>query len=258
MLAAERRKIILEQLQTEKKVIVSELSTLFSVSDETIRRDLDRLCQEGLAIKGYGGAVLNESDLPFNVRKIHNPDEKKKIADLIEPLIQDGDSIILDASSTAVFVAKALKNKKRLKVVTNSIEVMIELSDMHDWTVISTGGYLTGDYLAFSGQRAIADISDFCADKLIFSCKSLDAERGILDSNDAFTQVKREMIKAAKIKILAADLSKFDRTAFSKISDIKDIDIVVTNAPPTKGWVASFAKCSVQCLYPADTPPLTL
>jgi len=252
MLAAERRKIILGQLQSEKKVVVSQLSEFFAVSDETIRRDLDRLCQEGLAIKGYGGAVLNEDgpDLPFNVRKIHNPDEKKKIAILVETLVNDGDSIILDASTTAVFTARALKSKKRLKVITNSIEVMIELSDMPEWTVISTGGYLTGDYLAFSGQRTISDISTFYTDKLIFSCKGLDIERGILDSNDSFTQVKREMIKAAKTKILAADLSKFDRTAFSKIAELTDIDIIVTNAPPAEGWQAAFTKQKVKCLYP--------
>jgi len=250
MLAAERRKIILEKLQADKKVIVSELSGVFAVSDETIRRDLDRLCQEGLAIKGYGGAVLNEHgpDLPFNVRKIHNPDAKRKIAALIEPLVQDGDSIILDASTTAVFVARALKGKKRLKVITNSIEVMVELSDMPDWTVIATGGYLTGDYLAFSGQRTIADISTFCADKLIFSCKGLDAAHGILDSNDAFTQVKREMIKAAKIKILAADHSKFDRVAYSKIADFEDVDVVVTDTPPNKSWQKVFKEKEVQCL----------
>jgi len=250
MLAAERRKIILEKLQADKKVIVSELSGFFSVSDETIRRDLDRLCQEGLAIKGYGGAVLNEDgpDLPFNVRKIHNPDAKRAIAALVEPLVQDGDSIILDASTTAVFVARALKGKNRLKVITNSIDVMLELSDMPDWTVISTGGYLNGDYLAFSGQRAIQDISTFCADKLIFSCKGLDAAHGILDTSDPFTQVKRAMIQAAKVKILAADQSKFDRVAFSKIADIADVDVVVTDATPSKSWQKLFKESGVKCL----------
>jgi DeoR/GlpR family transcriptional regulator of sugar metabolism len=249
MLAAERKKIILEKLQSEKKVVVSELCEIFKVSDETIRRDLDRVCQEGIAIKTYGGAVLNEDgpDLPFNVRKIHNPDEKKKIAELVEPLINDGDSIMLDASTTAVFIAKKLKTKKRLTVITNSIEVMVELSDMRDWTVISTGGYLMGDYLAFSGQRA--NIASFCADKLIFSCKGLDIQHGILDSNDALAQVKRDMFKAAKTKILAADFSKFNRTAFSKIADINSIDIMVTDKAPGKEWERCFAKDGVRCLY---------
>jgi len=251
MLSTERRKLILEKLQAEKKVIVNELSGLFNVSDETIRRDLDRLYQEGLAIKGYGGAVLNEDgpDLPFNIRKIHRPDEKRKIAGLVEPFVQDGDSIFLDASTTAVFVAKALKSKKRLKIITNSIEVMLELSDMSDWTVISTGGHLTGDYLAFSGQRAVTDIATFCADKVIFSCKGIDLQHGILESNDAFAQVKREMIKAARTKILAADTSKFDKTALCKIADFSDINMVVTNGQVSDQWQTVFDASGVDVVF---------
>jgi len=250
MLAAERRQVILAQLQAEKKVVVSQLSDFFGVSDETIRRDLDLLCKEGLAIKGYGGAIFNENgpDLPFSVRKAHHSVEKKKIAELIEGMVSDGDSIILDASTTAVFAAKALKQKKRLTVITNSIEVMIELAEVPDWTVIASGGRLMGDYLAFAGQRAISEISSFCVDKLIFSCKGLDAEKGLFESNDEFSQVKRAMIKAAKTKILAVDSSKFDKIALSKMADIGDVDVVVTDTCPSEAWVAAFAKCGVECV----------
>jgi len=250
MLTAERRKTILEKLQQEKKVVVNELSELFAVSDETIRRDLDLLCQEGYAIKGYGGAVLNENDLPVSIRKIQNSEQKKKIAALVTPLISDGDSIILDASTTAVSIAKMLKGKKRLTVITNSIEVMVELADTHDWNIISTGGYLKGDSLAFTGTRAVADVATFYADKLIFSCKGLDISRGVLDSNDAFAQVKREMIKSAKTKILATDQTKFDRTALAKIADIKEIDMVVTDTCPEKQWREYFLQNNVTCIYP--------
>jgi len=238
MLTAERRQIILDKLQNEKKVIVSQLSDLFCVSDETIRRDLDYLCKLGFAIKSYGGAILNENgnDLPFSVRKAQNSEQKKRIGNLIANLINDGESIILDASTTAVFAAKALKEKNALKVITNSIEVMLELSDKPDWTIIGTGGHLVGDYLAFAGQRAISEISTFYADKLVFSCKGLSSE-GIFESNDDFCQVKRAMIKAAKIKILAVDFSKFDKAAFSKIANITDIDMVVTDMQPSDEWV---------------------
>ena len=130
MLALERRNLILEKLQEEKKVVVSELSQQFGVSEETIRRDLEKLEKEGLATKSYGGAVLNEStsiDMPFNVRKKANVSGKQKIAEIVASLIHDGDHIILDASSTAVFVAKAIKDKENLTVITNSIEKDIQL-----------------------------------------------------------------------------------------------------------------------------------
>ena len=103
MLAIERRNAILEKLQIERRVVVSELSELYDVSEETIRRDLDKLENDGFAIKSYGGAVINENanlDLPFNVRKNRNVLGKQKIAELISNMINDGECIILDASYT--------------------------------------------------------------------------------------------------------------------------------------------------------------
>ena len=104
MLALERRNLILEKLQDEKRVVVSELSQMYGVSEETIRRDLDKLEKEGLAIKSYGGAVINEDvsiDLPFNVRKNQNVVGKQKMAEIVASLVHDGEHLLLDASTTA-------------------------------------------------------------------------------------------------------------------------------------------------------------
>ena len=251
MLAAERRKIIIEQLQSEKKVVTSQLSALFNVSDETIRRDLDRLCQDGLAIKSHGGAIINEegSELPYKVRKMHKPNEKKIIAELVETLVQDNESIMLDASTTAVFITKMLKKKKGLTVITNSVEVIVESADMSDWTVIAPGGRVIGDYLAITGQQVIESLADYQVDKAIFSCKGLDIERGIFDGNDIFAQVKRRMLKSAKTKILAADLGKFGRPALSKIGDFGCVDMIITDARPNDRWLEVFEQHEVNCLF---------
>ena len=128
MLAIERRNEILVKLQAERRVVVSELSQLYDVSEETIRRDLEKLVNDGFAIKSYGGAVINENaniDLPFNVRKNHNVIGKQCIAEVVSTLVQDGESLMLDASSTAVFIAKALKDKKNLTIITNSVEIIV-------------------------------------------------------------------------------------------------------------------------------------
>lgn len=138
MLALERRNRILEKLQEEKRVVVSELSQLYDVSEETIRRDLEKLEKDGLATKSYGGAVINENiniDMPFNVRKNRNVVGKQKIAEIVASMVQDGEHIFLDASTTAVFVAKAIKSRERMTVITNSIEIIIELSDVSDWNL---------------------------------------------------------------------------------------------------------------------------
>lgn len=252
MLAAERRNLILEKLQDEKKVVVSELSELFEVSEETIRRDLEKFDREGLATKSYGGAVLNENnniDMPFQVRKKKNMQGKRAIAELIRGLVSDGEHIIVDPSTTAVPIVQSLRGKERLTIITNSIEVLLELTDMPGWDVISTGGTLKENYLALVGARAIDSISSFNADKVILSCKGIDRKKGITDANDMFSQVKKAMLRSAAQRILAVDYTKFGRVAFSQICTLEDIDMVVTDVKPSDEWMSFFEQRGIKCLY---------
>ena len=117
MLAVERRNLILEKLQEEKKVVVSELSREFRVSEETIRRDLEKLDKDGYAVKSYGGAVLNETtslDMPFHVRKKNNSGGKQKIAKLVAGLIEDGDHIRLREVSLSYDLPEQWLRKVRI------------------------------------------------------------------------------------------------------------------------------------------------
>lgn len=253
MLALERRNLILEKLQEEKRVVVSELSQQFNVSEETIRRDLEKMEKEGLATKSYGGAVLNEStsiDMPFNVRKKENVAGKQKIAELVAQQIHDGDHIILDASSTAVFIAKAIKEKENLTVITNSIEIIIELSDVSDWNIICSGGSLKEGYLALVGPKTAEGLSSFNADKAIFSCKGIDMEKGVTDGNELFSQAKQMMMSASKEAILAIDCSKFDKVAFSRLCGAGEPDMVVTDRRPDDRWLSFFETHGIECIYP--------
>ena len=255
MLALERRNLILEKLQAEKRVVVSELSQLYNVSEETIRRDLDKLEKEGLAIKSYGGAVINEDisiDLPFNVRKNQNVSGKQKMAEIAASMVHDGDHIFLDASTTAVFVAKALKERERLTVITNSMEILLELSDVSGWNIISTGGVMKEGYLAFLGSRTEESIRSYFVDKVIFSCKALDKDWGIMESQEAFGSTKKAMMSSGKEKILVIDSTKFDQTAFSVAGKLRDVDIVVTDKEPSERWLDYFKKFSIVCKYPSS------
>lgn len=255
MLAAERKRLILEKLQEDKKVIVSELSLLFDVSEETIRRDLDKLDKEGLCVKSYGGAVLNETsgvEMPFMVRKKKNPVGKKRIAELVAGLVEDGEHIFIDPSTTGVAIAEALKAKKRLTVITNSIEVLAELNDQSGWDIISTGGTLRENYLALVGGRAIDSILSFNADKAIISCKGFDMNKGITDGNELFSEVKRSMLDSSNVHILAVDASKFNNVAFSQICDIASVDVVVTDERPSKEWMEFFKERDIEVYFPEE------
>lgn len=253
MLALERRNLILEKLQEEKRVVVSELSQLFNVSEETIRRDLEKLEKDGLATKSYGGAVLNEStsiDMPFNVRKKENVSSKQKIADLVVNLIHDGEHIIMDASSTAVFIAKSMKEKENLTVITNSIEVIVELSDVSDWNIICSGGSLKEGYLALVGPKTVDGFANFYADKAIFSCRGLDMQKGATDGNELFTQAKQAMMRSAAESILVVDHSKFDRIAFSRLCNFNALHAIVTDRKPDERWMEFFQQNKITCIYP--------
>lgn len=253
MLAIERRNAILEKLQLEKRVVVSELSQMYGVSEETIRRDLEKFEQEGLAIKSYGGAVLNEDtniDLPFNIRKNRNVAGKQRIAALIAEMVQDGERLMLDASSTAVFIAKALREKKNLTIITNSIEIVIELFDMSDWKVLSTGGIAREGTFALVGTQTDRMLRHYHVDKAMVSCKGVDQQQGITDSDEEHAANKHTMLTCGNQKILAVDTSKFGEVAFARVGELKEIDMVVTDSRPDEKWLQLFEQLEIECIYP--------
>ena len=253
MLAIERRNQILEKLQQEKRVVVSELSRLYQVSEETIRRDLEKLENDGLVIKSYGGAVLNEHsifDLPFNIRKNQMVVEKQQMAAIIADMVRDGEAVMLDASSTAVYVARKLKEKKKLTVITNSVEIIVELFDVPEWNVISTGGLSRERSFALVGPGTNRMISSYHVDKAIISCKAVNMATGMMDSDEQDACSKRLMLGAAKERILVADNSKFDKMAFAKVAEWTEHKKVKTDQEPSREWQREFERLRIECVYP--------
>ena len=239
MLAIERRNAILARLAADGKVIVSDLSDEFDVTEETIRRDLEKLENDGLAKRTYGGAVKKDTfntELPYQVRKQTNVEDKQQIALKIAAMIEDGDYLMLDASTTALYVVKNILEKKRITIITNSVEILIELAAKNDWNILSTGGTLKPGSLSFVGRQAENMLNDFHVDMAIFSCKGIDMDHGVTDSNEKDTEIKKCMLAAAKKRILAVDATKFDRISFTRVCELKDIDVVVTNREPSEKW----------------------
>ena len=252
MLAIERRNAILAKLNVEGKVIVTDLSREFDVTEETIRRDLEKLDNEGLATKTYGGAVANQNlnvDLPYNVRKRANVERKQKIAEKIAEMINDGDYIMLDASSTAIYVTKCILHRKNITLITNSVEIMMELADKSDWNILSTGGSLKKGALSLVGASAERMIRGFHVDLAICSSKGIDMNVGITDSNEKDSEIKRAIFAAANKKILAVDATKFDKISFVHVCNISEIDTVVTDQAPNDRWVEYFKDKDVELVY---------
>ncbi len=256
MLAVERKNRIITILQEEKKVVVSELATLFDVSEETIRRDLEKLEHEGIVVKAYGGAVLNEnmqSDLPLSVRKRTNVIGKQKIAEILSERITDGMSLMLDSSSTALFIAKRIKDRQNMTIITNSLEILIELKDLKNWKIFSSGGLLGEDSLALVGSQADKMISGFHVDMAIVSCKGFDITKGFSDSHDMHASTKRAMLENCDKRVLAVDSSKFNRISFNVVGTLNNIDVIATDVQPSKEWLDKFEQNGVECLWPKES-----
>ena len=252
MLAIERRREILARLSVSGKVIVSELAKDFDVTEETIRRDLEKLDKEGLASKTYGGAVSKHSsalDLPYNVRESVNVEQKQTIADKIFDIIQDGDRIMADSSSTALYIIKRIKEKKNLTIITNSVKILLELAEKPDWTVLSTGGVLKKGALSLTGSSAEKMISSYHVDIAICSCKGLDMFLGVTDSNENDSQIKQAMLASAEKRILALDSEKFDKKSFVKVCNADDVDVIVTDSEPVEKWVSFCNENNIELVY---------
>jgi DeoR/GlpR family transcriptional regulator of sugar metabolism len=256
MLAIERRNKILTILQKENRVLVSDLSKAFDVTEETIRRDLEKLEQEGFAKKTYGGAIATENaytDQPFTVRKTSNVLKKQAIAEIVASIVQDGDHIMLDSSSTSGYIAKQLKNKKNLTIITNSVEILLDTSEITGWKVISTGGLLREGSLSLLGHQAEQVVSNYHVDKAIISCKGVDLERGISDSTELEAYIKQQMIASANTTILAVDSSKLEKTSFIKICDLGKVDVIVTDEVPDEKWNEVLATKNVELITKANS-----
>ncbi len=252
MLAIERRNTILARLSLEGKVIVADLAREFDVTEETIRRDLEKLDRDGLAKKTYGGAVANQNsntDLPYSVRKRANVERKQHIAERIGELIHDGDYVMLDASSTAIFVAKIIKNRKNITLITNSVEILLELADKEGWNILSTGGALREGALSLVGASAEKMIRGFHVSLAVCSCKGIDMAQGITDSNERDSEIKQAIFAAADRKILAVDGTKFDKVSFVHVCDPGDVDMIVTDEQPSERWVEYLKEKQVELIY---------
>ncbi len=253
MLAIERRNRILERIALEGTVVISDLSREFNVVEETIRRDLEKLSEDKLLKKTYGGAVALQSlniDLPYSVRKSANVELKRSVAKKIAAQIKDGSFLMFDASSTAIYVTQEILGRKNITLITNSVEILFELSTkVRGWTVLSTGGTLKEGALSLVGSSAEKMIGGFHVDLAVCSAKGIDSDKGVTDSNESDAQIKKAIFAAADRKILAVDSTKFGVISFVRVCDFSDVDTIVTDTKPALPYIERIAQSGAELIY---------
>jgi len=228
--AEERYKHILELIKAGTPVKVIELSEMLDVSESTIRRDLQDLKQAGLLQRTHGGAVSSQSVLEpsFGDREIQFLEEKRLIAEIAADLVEDGQTVLLDAGTTTLEIAKALRNKK-IMVATNSIEIVHILMDSADVDVFVLGGMMRKNVHAVVGPVTESTLKDFSFDKVFLAANAVDVEFGVTTQNITETQTKQAMLKAGKEVYLVADYSKFKKKCFSRICGLEDFRGLITD-----------------------------
>lgn len=251
MLVAERRANIVKQLQTHGSVRVSELSIKYGVTEETIRRDLEELERQKVLKRTYGGAVKvtgTAFELPHGKRRVKNSVEKGKIAKAAVKLLNDGDTVSLDASTTVLRLCDAMHRVGQLTVLTNSVQVLVELAGRPNLNVIGTGGMLRETALSFVGPLAVRAMADHHVDKAIISCKGLTVEKGVTDSNELEVELKKQMVQSAREVIVLADHTKFDYVGFARIIPISEVDTIITDDGVDPSMVIPFQEAGVRVI----------
>ncbi len=231
MLIVERHREILSRVNREGSARVTELARLLQVTEETIRRDLEKLEVEGRLLRSHGGAVTVKSDtreLPFSVRQVSQEQEKIAIAAAAVCHVSEGDTLFIDASTTAWQFARVLPDI-RVTVLTNAIKVVLELASRARARVICTGGALSTAPMALVGPSAERILEDYHVDKVFFSAKAVDLERGLSDANEIHATLKRRMLAIADQRILLADHTKFGVNALTVFGRLAEVTHVITD-----------------------------
>lgn len=240
MLAIQRHRRILDRIETAGSARVTQLAKEFGVTEETIRRDLEKLDADGKVIRTHGGALPVENtgrELPYDVRKAEMLAEKQAIAKAGLRHVAPGDVIAIDSSSTAFELACCLPDVP-VTVVTNAVEVAAVLVSRPQVRVVSTGGRLDRLSRSYLGPLAELVLEHFNVNKLFLSSKGVDARRGLSVADDDHARIKRLMMDRAERTILLADHSKFGVRSAVFFADLKAIDTIITDVGADERYIA--------------------
>jgi DeoR family transcriptional regulator of aga operon len=229
----ERRKKILNMLDTNGQVFVHELSDEFKVSEVTIRNDLDLFESKKLLIRSRGGAMKYESSVGMDYRisdkdKIHFS-EKVKIGKRAATLVKDGETIIIDSGTTTMEVARHLNSNSNISVITNAINIVNQLIQSPNIHIIVPGGTLRKNSHSLVGPLAEKSLQSFYVDKLFLGVDGFDISHGAFTPNIEEASLNQIMIEIAKEVILVTDSSKFNRRSLAFICSVEKIDVIVTD-----------------------------
>lgn len=221
-----------EMLARKGTVRVNELSRFFRVTEVTIRSDLDAMARERLLVRDRGGAIAHTStslSTAFEKNAVEHAEQKRRIGRAAAGLVENGETIILDAGSTIMEMARNLTGQKSFTVVTTALNIAAQVGALPNVHVLVAGGFLSRETISTVGAIAERDLEHLIVDKLFLSTQAFDSETGLTDVSLDVARVKAAMIRSARRIILLADSSKWGNSTFAKIASLSEIDVLITD-----------------------------
>ncbi len=230
MFAEERKLKIIDLLNQNKKVTVTELVALFNVSSATIRSDLRELSEKGQIIRTHGGAII-ETGAGFEPdteqKRDLNLAAKQQIAQLAIELIDNGDTVIFDTGTTTMELAKLLNQRQRITAVTNDLEIARVLEEMSSVTVVMLGGELRRNFHCTVGAAGINMLAQLSVDKAFMGTNSLSIANGASTPNIQQAEIKKAMIASAKQVVLLCSNRKLGKDSFARFASLDQINTLI-------------------------------
>jgi DeoR/GlpR family transcriptional regulator of sugar metabolism len=256
-LALDRRSRIASIVRERGSVRASELSDLFGVTDETIRRDLTRLAESGVLRRLHGGAVADHTrtETNFARRLREHEGEKVAIARAAARLVSDGSTIIIDSGTTTLHFARALRDKRDLVVITNAVTNAVELMENPNVTVVLTGGTVRAATFGAVGDMAVTNLGELRVDLTFLAISGVSLEGGLTYPSFEEAAVKRAMIAAASDVVLLADRSKFGRDSLVRVAPLDVLGKIVTSPGVDPVMIGRFQESGIEVIVaePADS-----
>jgi DeoR family transcriptional regulator of aga operon len=233
----ERDKEILRQLLQNGEVTVEQLAERFETSHETIRRELRYLEGAGLLRRTHGGAIQIEPMLYEPFRRLSSfaeqeqmqAAEKRRIGLAAAEMIKDGKIVALSAGTTTTQVGRSIDHRKRITIVTNAINIAMELSHRVDLKIILTGGFLNKNCFALSGDSGIASVNERFYDWAFISVDGIHPEHGLTSASPELGAVSRAIIQQSRKTVVVADHSKFGKVARNLIAPVAKVHLIITD-----------------------------
>jgi len=245
----ERQKQIHSLLTRQGRLSVTEIVQRFEISEATARRDLETLASQGKAQRVHGGVIAVEQappELPILQREGEQVDEKSSIGNATAGLIVDGETVFLGSGTTTLEVAKNLRERKNLTVITNSLPVLNALAGIKDITIVSLGGQLRESELSFIGHITEQALAELRVDKVVLGTRGISLEHGLTNDYLPETQTDRAILKMGRTIIIAADHTKINRVATALLAPLKNMHVFVTDSKAEKKFLQSLKKLGIE------------